>query len=180
MGRAAVADDLATARPLMAEAIYDLASYDKVTVDISGEEAYRGNISPFRVSLAAWFQTGVPIPTTQFEAMFRKGVSLTGRLAGDGQFLWHWDPIARTYSSSRYQTDDTVATGQYADHRQRLLQAVSKRITGPGAFGSHILMDAYGANASNVSTMATRWRPWMPSSSGASARERWWGAPLAL
>lgn len=163
MGGAAVADDLETARPLMAEAIYDLAGYDRVTVDISGEESFRGDVTPFRTTLAAWFINTATIPTTRFEAMFRKGVSLTGRLAGDGQYLWQWDPSTRTYSSSRYQTDDPEPAGQYADHRQRLLQTIGKRVTGPGSFGSHILMDAFGANASNVSTMATRWRPWMPT-----------------
>ena len=154
------ADDIDTARPLMASAMSELATYDRVTIDINGQESYRGVDTPFRYSLAAQF-LAAPVPTTHFEGMFSKNGVGNGRLAGDGQWLWHWDPVARTYSSSRYQTDSTVAANQFADHRQRVLQAISKRVTGPASFGAHILMESFGANASNLATLDSRWRPWL-------------------
>lgn len=157
------ADDLDAARPLMAEAIYDLAGYDKVTIDITGEEAFRGTTTPFRVTLSTWFVTAAAIPTVRFEGVFSKNAVMHSRLAGDGQFLWLYDVPGRTYSSSRYQTEDEEAP--YADHRQRFLQALNRRLTGAGSFGGQVLMDTFGANASNAGTMATRWRPWMPTAS---------------
>lgn len=156
-GAFAQSGDLALSRSAMAAGLLELSQNSTLHFSLQGAEEVGSKRTVFQVETSLQSSQLEGRSIYLFEQNIFENGALAKRLVGDGVHLWAWDPRARTYSALRYGRFDgsPEATNVF-------FRGVSLRSRGPSSFVAQVLAQAFGAEATNPSTAATRWAPWTP------------------
>lgn len=152
------ADDSALARQMMAGATAELASNQMVSVQIAGTETIDGEAVPIWLSASISIEVVDEVPMIYLEVLTYRNNELQYRLAGDGTYLWSYDPVKKEYSSAAY---GSTSGTQPSNMRQRLFQIAAVRCRGASTFLIKLLQDAFGPPADTFGLLSERWVPWM-------------------
>lgn len=152
------ADDLVQARTMMASAMLELSSHQRIGFYLHGEVWTGGKgtetftqadldtrivNNKFNPKFELWNATkpsGSNDPST-----------LTDLVLGDGALFWKWDPSRKQYGTVRYGNDET---GSPPEATNNMLKIARSQTRGEGVFLVSMLQDAM-----NPSGLDQRWQP---------------------
>lgn len=136
----------------MSEAMAGLGLEPKATIQTSARsETARG----VELSFASFAVDNRPAQGAfRFELNVHRAGRHVLRTVGDGAWLWHYDPVANTYSSVAY---GGAEGGLMTDWRKRVFSRIRLVLDGPALFTARVAADAYGQRSESG------WTPWFPT-----------------
>lgn len=138
---------------MMAQALYRLSQYDKISVETTGAEVRGNKVISLKTSTSMRYEPFNNL--VQIETMTFEDSVLTTRLAADGRNFWNYDAKANTFSSYSYANEDGLKT----DWKQRLFQTYKLRASGISGFTFRVIDEVYGSGI-----RGGKWLPWIPIS----------------
>lgn len=160
MTSVALADDLLQARSMMASAMMEFSSHQRIGLYMHGETWKGGQgvetfsqadldirlqNNKFNPKLEVWSATkpvNANAPST-----------LSDLVLGDGAILWKWDPARKQYGSVRYGNDET---GSPPESVNNMLKIARSQTRGDGVLLVSMLQDAL-----NPTGLDQRWQPYL-------------------
>ncbi|MBS1708865.1 MAG: hypothetical protein JSS65_09115 [Armatimonadetes bacterium] len=159
------ADDLPSARQMVAESFGRLALMNNITVNLSGNVVLDSGIDPFAVQMVVERRLVAGEEKIYFEGLVTEAAMTTKRYVGDGDHLWIYDTRRHAYSVVDYGSRQT------AGQRGSRLFSTLKRVTqGPAQFVASFLADIDRCRTNGSGTVATTWTPWLSTATVKTSR----------
>ncbi|MBX3112639.1 MAG: hypothetical protein KF857_11585 [Fimbriimonadaceae bacterium] len=150
------ADDLLTARQMVAEAYGRLALQDVVHINLSGTTTTGDDESPFAVQMVVKRVVTNAKETVYLEGLVSAREKITHRYVADGEHLWVYDAAKNTYSVVKYGDAPTPAL-----QGSRLFSTLKRVTTGPAQFASGFLADIDRCRTAGSAAVADTWTPYL-------------------
>lgn len=136
----------------MAEAMAGLGLEPKATIQTTARIETRRGVETAFASLAV--DNRPAQGSFRLELNVHRGGKHVLRTVGDGAWLWHYDPVANTYSSVAY---GSAEGGLATDWRKRVFSRLRLLLEGPALFTARLAADAFGQRSDSG------WTPWFPT-----------------
>jgi len=151
------ADDLASARQMIAETYGRLALKDMVHINVSGDVTVGDERQPFAIQMVVKrVQTTNSTQTIYFEGLVVENGMTTHRYVGDGDPFWVYDALKNTYSVVDYGSATTPA-----QQGSRLFNTLKRVTSGPSQFAAGFLADIDRCRTSGSVAVADTWTPYI-------------------
>ena len=155
---AAWADDLLTAREMVAESYGILAQQNIVTLHLSGDVIVGNDSTPFAAQMVVKRVPKASGEKIYFEGLVTEGAFPTHRYVGDSEHLWIYDVKKNTYSVVDYASAPTLP-----EQSARLFNTLKRVTSGPAQFLASFMSDIDRARSAGSTVVANTWNPYLGS-----------------